>query len=52
MSEISGNARPPVPAAVLDRLDGVPRLIALLLYGAGLRLGEALKLRVKDGPTP
>ena len=34
--------------AVLARLDGVPWLVAMLLYGAGLRLNEALALRVKD----
>jgi integron integrase len=34
--------------AVLSKLDGVPRLVALLLYGGGLRLLEALGLRVKD----
>jgi integron integrase len=34
--------------AVLDALDGSVRLLALLLYGAGLRLLEALRLRVKD----
>ncbi len=34
--------------AVLDALDGPTRLAALLLYGAGLRLLEALRLRVKD----
>jgi integron integrase len=33
---------------VIARLDGQPRLVALLLYGAGLRLLEALTLRVKD----
>lgn len=33
---------------VLDRMTGEPRLVALLLYGAGLRLEEALSLRVKD----
>jgi integrase len=32
---------------VLDRLDGVPRLMALLLYGAGLRVLECARLRVK-----
>jgi integron integrase len=34
--------------AVMGRLDGTPRLIVSLLYGAGLRLLEALALRVKD----
>ena len=33
---------------VIGELDGVPRLIALLLYGSGLRISEALALRVKD----
>jgi integrase len=34
--------------AVIERLDGVPRLMALLLYGAGLRLLECCRLRIKD----
>jgi integron integrase len=34
--------------AVLRQLDGTARLVALLLYGSGLRLLEALRLRVKD----
>jgi len=34
--------------AVLDHLDGTPHLMALLLYGAGLRLLECARLRVKD----
>src|SRR5262245_33521403 len=34
--------------AVLQHLDGVPRLMAVLLYGAGLRLLECCRLRVKD----
>jgi integron integrase len=33
---------------LLDELDGDVELIALLLYGAGLRLMECLTLRVKD----
>ena len=33
---------------VLERLEGVYRLIGLLLYGSGLRLLECLSLRVKD----
>ena len=46
--------RPPVVLTraevrvVLSRLEGQPRLVALLLYDAGLRLLEALSLRVKD----
>jgi integron integrase len=34
--------------ALLGVLNGGPRLVALLLYGSGLRLLEALQLRVKD----
>jgi len=33
---------------ILDELDGVHRLVVLLLYGSGLRLLEALRLRIKD----
>ena len=33
---------------ILDALTGVSRLVAMLLYGAGLRLQECLQLRVKD----
>ena len=33
---------------ILARLSGVPLIAASLLYGAGLRLSEALRLRVKD----
>ena len=33
---------------LLIRLEGSPRLVASLLYGSGLRLLEALQLRVKD----
>jgi integron integrase len=35
-------------AAVLDRMTGTTRLIAALIYGAGLRLLECATLRVKD----
>ncbi len=34
--------------AVLDRLDGIHGLMASLMYGAGLRLMECVRLRVKD----
>ncbi|MDR7486728.1 MAG: integron integrase [Armatimonadota bacterium] len=34
--------------AILDCLDGTPRLVCALLYGSGLRLLECLRLRVKD----
>ena len=33
---------------VLDNLAGTPRLIGTVLYGAGLRLLECLRLRIKD----
>lgn len=33
---------------ILDRMRGPSALVAALLYGSGLRLMEALKLRVKD----
>ena len=34
--------------AVLERMSGVPALMASLLYGAGLRLLECARLRTKD----
>jgi integron integrase len=34
--------------AVLRQLRGTPRLMAILLYGSGLRLRECARLRVKD----
>lgn len=33
---------------VLDWMSGVPKLVAQLLYGGGLRLCEGLNLRIKD----
>lgn len=33
---------------VMSHLSGVPLLVAQLLYGSGLRVNEALRLRVKD----
>lgn len=40
-------SRPEV-RTVLSQLSGVAWLVAALLYGAGLRLNEALQLRIKD----
>lgn len=39
---------PEEAAKVLNRLSGTNWLMAMLLYGAGLRLRECLQLRVKD----
>lgn len=35
-------------AEIIKNLDGTVKLIVSLLYGSGMRLGEALSLRVKD----
>ncbi len=35
-------------ALVLAGMQGAPKLVASLLYGSGLRLTEALRLRIKD----
>src|SRR5262245_21665173 len=35
-------------AAVISLLQGTPQLVAKLLYGSGLRIMEAVRLRVKD----
>ncbi len=35
-------------ARLVAAMSGTPRLVAMVLYGGGLRLGEALSLRVKD----
>ncbi|MBE9137616.1 integron integrase [Nodosilinea sp. LEGE 07088] len=34
--------------AILERIDGAQQLVVKLLYGSGLRLSEALQLRIKD----
>ena len=34
--------------SILELMDGAPKLVAMLLYGSGLRLGEGLGLRFKD----
>lgn len=34
--------------AVISRLQGVPRLVSMVLYGSGTRISEGLSLRVKD----
>ncbi len=33
---------------IFENLKGVPKILVSLLYGGGLRLSEALKLRIKD----
>lgn len=33
---------------IIQQMDGLPKLITSLLYGSGLRLSEALRIRVKD----
>ena len=33
---------------VIDCMSGVPRLMAILIYGSGLRLMECCRLRIKD----
>ena len=33
---------------VIEKLDGIKKLIARLLYGTGMRLNEALSLRIQD----
>jgi integron integrase len=35
-------------AAIIALLEGTPQLVAKLLYGSGLRIMEAVRLRVKD----
>ncbi|MDI6770728.1 MAG: tyrosine-type recombinase/integrase [Anaerolineales bacterium] len=34
--------------SVINKMTGVPQLMAKILYGSGLRLTECLRLRVKD----
>ena len=34
--------------AILSRMNGVPRLMASLMYGTGMRQSECFRLRVKD----
>lgn len=38
--------------ALLDKLSGQARLVASLLYGCGMRIGECLDLRLKDIDIP
>ena len=35
-------------AKVLSLMTGTPQIIAKLLYGSGLRISEAIRLRIKD----
>jgi integron integrase len=39
-------------AAVISLLEGTPQLVTKLLYGSGLRIMEAVRLRVKDVDFP
>lgn len=54
ITHAKGKTRLPVvlsPAevqAILERLQGVDRLITELMYGSGLRVSEAVSLRIKD----
>ena len=34
--------------SLFDKLSGIHRLMAMLIYGCGLRLQECLSLRIKD----
>ncbi len=34
--------------SIIQNMEGLPKIVASLLYGSGLRLSEALRLRVKD----
>jgi len=34
--------------AIIHTMDGVPKLVVGLLYGSGLRISEALRLRIQD----
>ena len=35
-------------SGLLKEMDGIPHLVSSILYGSGLRISEALRLRVKD----
>jgi integrase len=60
LGELGDYARPKRPARLpvvlsqgevqrlLERMEGTNQLIARLLYGTGMRLMEAMRLRVKD----
>lgn len=38
----------PETVALLDAMSGIPRLMASLIYGGGLRVSECCELRIKD----
>jgi integrase len=42
------NNRYPDAIAIIDNLQGVHHAIGTLIYGAGFRISEVLKLRIKD----
>jgi site-specific recombinase XerD len=45
---VSASTQNQALAALLGRMEGTARVMALLLYGAGLRVFECCRLRVKD----
>ncbi len=34
--------------SIIEQMEGTPKIVTSLLYGSGLRLSEALRLRIKD----
>jgi len=34
--------------SIIEQMEGIPKIVTSLLYGSGLRLSEALRLRIKD----
>jgi integrase len=34
--------------SIIQKMDGIPKLVVQLLYGSGLRITECLRLRIKD----
>jgi len=34
--------------SIIEQMEGIPKIVTSLLYGSGMRLSEALRLRIKD----